>query len=221
MEASSLSAALTRVNADQSAKRAALKSLTAIASITKDNGISTSEMCLALGEGSTATGEQLMFKTVGVMSRFLSAWGVLAILTLGIYQLAQTSSSTVSWLWGKVRSAAGLVTSLSPITSAFSGLFHDATNEGNPAEGLSFVAKIIAAELPMVGGIFSIFEAGGMGGAQRGSAQVKSTRGAGIMSAVGKGLGAAFNDAGDPLPVTHDLEEEEDSEEGVFDPRIN
>jgi len=192
-DATQLSAVISQLDNAGGAKRAVLRTLVATAAIAKKTEISTSEIFDALAEGTSALGERLLFKTLCVLTRYLSAWGALAILTLGLYQLTQATSATVKWFFSKLRMIAGIGGQLSTVATAFAGIFHDQGAEQDPAPALKLVTRMVTAEIPMIGGILSIFEA------------------------------ADASDMGDPLPITHDTydqregEDDDGEEEGSSD----
>jgi hypothetical protein len=213
-EAAAFSNLMARVEQANAPKAASCKALTAISRMSKDAGISTSEIFLALEQGATEKGEQLLFKVLHVYTRYISAWGALAILVLGSYQLIQTTTGAASWIFGLIKRAGALASALGPITTAFSGLFHDAESDGDPSSAMRYITGIMSAEVPAVGGLLKLFETGvGSGGGKRTSKS--SSGGSGWVQGILRGAEAALsndeqdtnlhvNEGNQRLPIAYD-----------------
>lgn len=144
------------------AKTAILKSLIEIGAISETQDVATWEILDALAHGSASRGQKLLFNTMSTLSKYLSDWGVMMILTLGFYQTVQTARAT----------AAGFTTMVDKLLSfAFPGItigkalatatgrvFKDAAQDGDPATGLTGIANLARIEVPLFGVMLQAYE---------------------------------------------------------------
>jgi hypothetical protein len=156
MESAALSLAMTTADDTTAAKRGALKGVVAAAGLQERLGIKLHEILDALSEGTPYTGDKLLLKVLCVMTRYLSSWGVLALLAFSIYQLANKASGLASKLWSYVKQAAAVFAPISGLRETAGKLFHDATSEADPAIAAGVVATMISAEVPLFGTLIAL-----------------------------------------------------------------
>ena len=112
-EAIALQGAVRSSGSLSEVKTAILKSLIEIGAISESQDVATWEILDALAHMSPSKGQRLLFNTLSTLSKYLSDWGVVMILTLGFYQTVQTARAT----------AAGFTTMVDKLLSfAFPGI---------------------------------------------------------------------------------------------------
>lgn len=135
-------------------QRGITKSCAAIASISETSGISAAQILLALSEGATRNGDRILYKTIGTLASYLSPWGVLVIVGLGLYQSVQTAKATASSFLNIVKKALSF-TSLGTAFTAAKGVvgrfFNDEAAEADPANALMGLSTLVATEVPIFG----------------------------------------------------------------------
>jgi hypothetical protein len=146
-----LAQAIARRETGTAAKRAVLKSLVGAGAILKDNDITLDEALDALSEGTNDLGSKTFLKTISVLTKFLTPWGALFLLVLGIYQAIQTARGSATGFMTLVNKMLSFATPIQAFKAAVGKIFQDAAVENDPATGLSGVATLLAAEVPLLG----------------------------------------------------------------------
>jgi len=150
-EQMALAAAIAAVDGTSAAKRGVLKGLQGAAMLLEQQEISTSDALSALASGSTRTGDQILFRTLSVLTKYLTPWGVLLLLGLGLYQAVQTASASATAFLSLVKRSLAFIAPLNVIKEAVGRIFKDEKLEEDPATGLSGIATLVATEVPLFG----------------------------------------------------------------------
>lgn len=152
-----LAASIAAVDGATAAQRATLKGFQGAAMLMEPQGISTAQALEAMAAGSTRTGDQILFKVLAVLTKYLTPWGVLLILGFGLYQAVQTAKASATGFMNLVKRALAFVSPLNAIRSAVGKVFNDATMEEDPATGLAGVATLAASATPLFGIMMNSF----------------------------------------------------------------
>lgn len=156
-ESMSLAAAVAAADGANAGKRATLKGFIGASALCESQGIKLYEVCDALADGATRNGDQLLYRTLGTMAKWLSPWGILVILGFGLYQSIQTAKATAAGFMGLVKKALSFLAPLKEVGTFISGLFTDKEMDDDPAASLEGLKMLISAQVPMFGIIMTTF----------------------------------------------------------------
>lgn len=154
-----LAASIAAVDGATAAQRGVLKGLQGAATLLEAQNISTADALEALSKGATRTGDQLLFKVLSVLARYLTPWGVLLLIGFGLYQAIQTAKASATGFMSLVKRALSFAAPLQSIRSAIGKVFNDAEQEADPATGLVGVATLAASAVPVFGIMVNSFAA--------------------------------------------------------------
>jgi hypothetical protein len=63
------------------------------ARVAESRRVSIGKCLTAMGNGTSGMGDKIMLKTVGILATYLSSWGVIVIISFGLYQLVQAAEA--------------------------------------------------------------------------------------------------------------------------------
>jgi hypothetical protein len=158
-EQMSLAAAIAASDGANAAQRGIIKGLTGATRLLESQSLSLSDALKAMSEGATRTGDKVLLKVLGLLTQWLTPWGVLLLLSLGLYQAVQTAKASATGFMTMVKKALSFVSPLSAIKATvgkvFSDkggtIFNDTELEGDPATGLMGIATLAASGEPLFG----------------------------------------------------------------------
>jgi hypothetical protein len=146
-----LAASIAAVDGATAAQRGTLKGLQGAAMLLESQNISTSDALEALARGATRTGDQILLKVLSVLIRYLTPWGVLLLLSFGLYQAVQTAKASATGFMALVKRVLGFVAPLQAIRKTVGKIFEDGEMEADPATGLAGIATLVASTVPLFG----------------------------------------------------------------------
>lgn len=202
-EAFALGNAISAIDASTATKRGLLKTAQGIAAVAERNDIEHHEILEALSDGSQTAGGKMFYKSLAVLTRWLTPWGVLALLVFGFYQAIQTARGAAGAFVKMIQNMLSFVAPAASIGKAvgeaggrlFGKFFKDASAEADPATGLAGLAQLIAVEVPMLGMMMRSYE----------------TTAPGSMP-IGKGDLYTAPDAGGRALFTQEFDEDDDAQ---------
>jgi hypothetical protein len=151
IERLALSQAMSDSQGNSAAKRGLLKGVTGIAYAADDANVPLCDILQAYAAGTSRQGDKILMETLSVMTHFLTSWGVLALLALSFYTLAQAASGLAKKLWGGLKKIVSMLSPVGALKEITAKIFHDEAAEADPSTAIALVGSMIAARVPMFG----------------------------------------------------------------------
>jgi hypothetical protein len=153
-----LASAVAAVDGVTAGKRATLKGFIGASALAESQDIKLWEVCSALADGASRDGDKLLYRTLSVIAKYVTPWGILVLLGFGLFQAIQTAKATATGFMGLMKKALSFLGPLKEIGTFVSGLFHDKHMDDDPGASLEAIKMILSANVPLFGVVLSTFE---------------------------------------------------------------
>jgi len=140
----------------EEAKSAVLKAICHFAAKQKRLDISLADFLTALNEGLTNKGDQLLTKTLAVLTRYLSSWGVMAILVFSLVMLIDKGVGAAQKFFAWVKGLSAVISPIAGLRTAAASVFLDESSNADPAQSIAVIATVVSAEVPLFGTLLAL-----------------------------------------------------------------